>query len=160
MLKSIAASLSMSSLLLAFALSAGPAGAQAGAPATPALPRIQLSIDKQTLRVEMVHTLEARMQGLMFRKKLAPNDGMLFVFDEPGYHGMWMKNTFIPLSVAFIDEKGRILNIADMEPHSETNHQAAGPALFALEMNKGWFKQHGIGPGTIVKGLDKAPKGR
>ena len=62
--------------------------------------------------------MEQRATGLMFREKLAKNDGMLFVFDEPGYHAMWMKNTLIPLSVAFIDGEGRILNIVDMEPQT------------------------------------------
>lgn len=141
---------------LALAQGSTPAPASAGA----ATPRIQLTLDKQSINVELVATIESRMKGLMFREKMAKNDGMLFVFDEVGYHGMWMKNTLIPLSVAFIDAQGKILNIADMEPHSETTHSAAGPALYALEMNKGWFKQHGIGPGTVVKGLDKAPKGR
>ena len=93
----------------------------------------------------------------MFRDKLGRNDGMLFVFDQIGYHGMWMKNTLIPLSVAFIDESGRILNIAEMEPHSEITHSAAGPARYALEMNAGWFKARNIAPGSVVKGLEKAP---
>jgi len=66
-----------------------------------------------------------------------------------------MKNTLLPLSVAFLDEQGRILNIEDMQPQTETNHCAAKPARFALEMNLGWFKQKGFGPGTRIVGADK-----
>jgi uncharacterized membrane protein (UPF0127 family) len=96
------------------------------------------------------------MQGLMQRTSLAPNGGMLFVFDEDGTHCMWMKNTLIPLSVAFLDARGAIINIADMEPHSEQSHCAARPARYALEMAQGWFVQRGIRAGTGLRGLDQA----
>ena len=95
------------------------------------------------------------MVGLMQRRSMAPNHGMLFVFTEAQRHCMWMKNTLLPLSVAFMDAEGRILNIEDMQPQTETNHCAAKPARFALEMNLGWFKQKGFGPGTRIVGADK-----
>ena len=125
--------------------------------AAPAEKPIKLKIGSHAVTAEVVAMPESRQKGLMFRDKLGKNDGMLFVFDQIGYHGMWMKNTLIPLSVAFIDETGRILNVAEMEPHSETTYSAAGPARYALEMNAGWFKARNIAPGSLVKGLEKAP---
>jgi uncharacterized membrane protein (UPF0127 family) len=101
------------------------------------------------------------MQGLMHRQSLGANAGMLFIFDEAQIHCMWMKNTLIPLSVAFIDASGTIINIADMQPHSEQSHCASTPAVFALEMTKGWFAQRGVKPGTKVGGLEAlAPQQR
>jgi uncharacterized protein len=120
---------------------------------------IQLKVDGHSITAEVAATHDIRARGLMFRTKLGKNAGMLFVFDQLGYHGMWMKNTLIPLSVAFIDEHGKILNIAEMEPHSEITHSAAGPARYALEMNAGWFSALKIAPGSVVKGIDKAPRG-
>lgn len=107
------------------------------------------------LKVEVAASEEQRMQGLMFRRKLGRNDGMLFIFDEPAYHAMWMKNTLIPLSVAFIDGKGEILNILDMEPQTLDTHMAAGPAIYAIETNKGWFAENKVKPGDKVTGLPK-----
>jgi uncharacterized membrane protein (UPF0127 family) len=93
----------------------------------------------------------------MFRKSLTANQGMLFVFAEVERHCMWMRNTYVPLSVAFMDEAGVILNIADMQPQTENSHCAAGPARYALEMNQGWFAAKGIKPGARISGLAKAP---
>jgi uncharacterized membrane protein (UPF0127 family) len=107
------------------------------------------------LRVEVVATDETRAIGLMNRAKLAADDGMLFIFDEPAYHAMWMKNTLIPLSVAFIDAQGTILNILDMEPQTLDSHQSAGPAIYAIETNKGWFAGKKIKAGDKVTGLPK-----
>ena len=118
----------------------------------------QVRIAGHPLKVELALDDPQREQGLMFRKQLGRNDGMLFVFDEPGYHSMWMKNTLIPLSVAFIDAEGRILNILDMEPQTLDAHTAAGPAVYAIETNKGWFVENKIMPGAMVSGLPKAPR--
>ena len=137
--------------LLAAALLAFAAPGRAEAP----LKALQLKVAGHALRAEVAATVEQRMKGLMFRQKLGTNDGMLFVFDEPGYHSMWMKNTPLPLSVAFVDGEGRILNIIDMEPHTLDQHMAAGPARFAIETNKGWFAQRRIKPGDKVAGLPK-----
>ena len=123
------------------------------------LPTVQLSTGMHLIRAEVADSMEARMQGLMYRKSMAQNAGMVFVFDENAAHCMWMKNTLIPLSVAFIDQSGEIINIADMQPHSEQSHCASRPARYALEMNKGWFAQRGIKPGAKLGGLEKlAPR--
>jgi uncharacterized membrane protein (UPF0127 family) len=118
------------------------------------LPTIQLKAGMHLIRAEVAADNAARMQGLMHRESLGANAGMLFIFDEAAIHCMWMKNTLIPLSVAFIDESGTILNIADMQPHSEQSHCAIKPALFALEMTKGWFAQRGVKPGMKLGGLE------
>jgi uncharacterized membrane protein (UPF0127 family) len=96
-----------------------------------------------------------RMQGLMYRRELPGNNGMVFVFDQADAHCMWMKNTLIPLSVAFIDEGGQVLNVADMQPQSEANHCAQGKARFALEMRQGWFAAKGVKAGDRVGGVDR-----
>jgi uncharacterized membrane protein (UPF0127 family) len=119
------------------------------------LPVATIKVGSHALRVEVVVTPEQRAKGLMFREKLAKNDGMLFIFDELGYHAMWMMNTLIPLSVAFVDGEGRILNILDMEPKTLDSHAATGPARYAIETNKGWFAERGLKAGDKVTGLPK-----
>ncbi|HEX4858983.1 MAG TPA: DUF192 domain-containing protein [Usitatibacteraceae bacterium] len=124
------------------------------------LPSMTLHAGGVAIRAEVAATDETRQKGLMFREKMAKNEGMLFVFAEIGYHAMWMRNTPLPLSVAFIDPSGVIVSIHDMEPFTEVSHQAAGPSRYALEMHKGWFAAHKVKVGDAVKGLDKAPKPR
>lgn len=120
----------------------------------PALPMTRLNAGIHVIQAEVASTVGTRAQGLMQRKSMAQGAGMLFVFDEPAAHCMWMKNTLIPLSVAFIDERGQIANIADMQPLDETTHCALRPVRYALEMNQGWFKKRGISPGTLIQGLE------
>jgi uncharacterized membrane protein (UPF0127 family) len=98
------------------------------------------------------------MQGLMDRRSMPANQGMLFVFTQAARHCMWMRNTYLPLSVAFLDDEGRILNIEEMQPQSEDNHCAASAARFALEMNLDWFASKGIKPGMRIAGVDKSPR--
>lgn len=117
------------------------------------LPEVQLSAGMYLIRAEVAAEPGHRSRGLMYRKSLASNAGMLFVFDQPAAHCMWMKNTYVPLSVAFLDEQGAIINIADMQPHSEETHCAAKPALYALEMNRGWFAARGVKPGMRLGGI-------
>jgi len=131
------------------------AAAAALAQPQPPLPTVQLTAGMHVIRAELAADFGSRMQGLMFREALGPNAGMLFVFDEASTHCMWMKNTLIPLSVAFIDERGTIVNIADMQPQTEQSHCAAKPVPYALEMAKGWFVQRGIKPGMKIGGLEK-----
>ena len=119
------------------------------------LPVVQLNAGMHLIRAEVAADYGTRMRGLMFRESMPVNAGMLFVFDEPGAQCMWMKNTLIPLSVAFLDSTGTIINIADMQPHSEQSHCAARPALYALEMTQGWFAERGVKAGTKLGGLDK-----
>jgi hypothetical protein len=117
------------------------------------LPVARLSAGIHLIQAEVVSEGGTRARGLMHRESLAPNAGMLFVFDDHAIHCMWMKNTLIPLSVAFIDDRGTIVNIADMEPHSEASHCAAQPVKYALEMNRGWFAARGIKPGARRGGV-------
>jgi len=129
-----------------------------GVAAAQELPVMELTAGFHRIEAEVAANNAARMQGLMQRKTMATQHGMLFVFDRDAQHCMWMKNTYLPLSVAFIDATGKILNIEDMQPHSEDNHCAAQPARFALEMNIGWFAQRGIKRGDRIGGIDKAPR--
>ena len=131
------------------------AAASAFAQPQPQLPVVQLNAGMNLIHAEVAADYSTRGQGLMYRQSLGPNAGMLFIFDEPAIHCMWMKNTLIPLSVAFMDANGVILNIADMKPQTEESHCAAKPALLALEMARGWFAQHGIKPGAKLGGLEK-----
>jgi uncharacterized membrane protein (UPF0127 family) len=124
------------------------------------LPTMPLNAGIHLIQAEVANTFDTRMTGLMHRKKLGANSGMLFVFPDLAPHCMWMKNTLVPLSVAFIDERGIILNIADMQPLDETSHCAKGPARFALEMNQGWFAAKGIKAGAKISGIEKAPPPR
>jgi hypothetical protein len=119
------------------------------------LPVAELRAGMHLIRAEVAADFSTRGRGLMHRKGLAPNAGMLFIFDGPSQQCMWMKNTYIPLSVAFLDQEGTIINIADMQPHSEQTHCSARPALYALEMTRGWFAERGIKPGVKLGGLDK-----
>ncbi|MGP1678613.1 MAG: DUF192 domain-containing protein [Burkholderiales bacterium] len=121
----------------------------------PELPMTALNAGIHVIHAEVAGTPATRSQGLMRRKAMAQGAGMLFLFDESATHCMWMKNTLIPLSVAFIDERGQIVNIADMQPLDETSHCASRPARYALEMNQGWFKKRGIVRGAVIQGLDR-----
>lgn len=131
------------------------------APFTPVasaqLPLVSLGAGMHVVRAEVANTNETRMQGLMYRKSMGPNDGMLFAFPQDEPYCMWMKNTLIPLSVAFIDAKGQIVSIHEMQPQTENSHCAAAPARYALEMNAGWFRAKGIQRGMRITGIDRAP---
>lgn len=143
------------------ALAGAPAAAQSAAPAQPqgqpTLRRIPVTIGIHVVQAEVANTFQTRAQGLMFRKTMAASHGMLFVFPLAEQQCMWMRNTLLPLSVAFMDERGVILNIADMKPLDETTHCSSGPARYALEMNQGWFAAKGLKAGLKVGGLEAAP---
>ena len=126
-------------------------------PSANELPAVELKIKGHAIRAEVAATDETRTIGLMNRFSLRPDSGMLFVFSDPQPLAFWMKNTYVPLSIAFIGVDGRILNIEDMAPLTESTHPSRGLALYALEMKKGWFASHDIGPGDRVEGLDKTP---
>ena len=140
----------MRTLTLALLLCASPALAQ-----QPPLPTVELGAGMYLIRAELAASDATRSLGLMHRTSLAANGGMLFVFDAPGAYCMWMKNTPLPLSVAFIDAAGAIVNIEDMQPHTEQSHCAARPATYALEMRQGWFAARGIRAGERLRGLEK-----
>ena len=136
---------------LGIALTAGVIAS--GALAADALSTIPLTINGQKITAEFAATPEQRATGLMHRFSLKPDHGMIFMSERPEPQAFWMKNTFIPLSIAFIAPDGRIINIDDMAPQDETLHWSRGPALYALEMRKGWFAERGIRAGDVVKGL-------
>lgn len=119
------------------------------------LPTTELSIGPQQVNAEVAATDASRSYGLMNRESLPPNHGMLFVFEQEDVHCFWMKNTPLPLSIAFINAKGEILNIADMQPRSETAHCPTGAVLYALEMERGWFDQNKIKAGETITGLPR-----
>ena len=143
-------------LRLVVAFAAALAAAAVPPAAAQKLPVVQVRAGMHLVRAKLAADFTSRMQGLMHRTAMGRNDGMLFVFDETSGHCMWMKNTLIPLSVAFLDEHGAVINVADMTPHSEDSHCATRPARFALEMNRGWFAERGIGPGMRLGGIPGA----
>ena len=118
---------------------------------------MELGMGMYRIETEVAASEETRELGLMFREKMATNHGMLFVFPDARQECMWMKNTLLPLSVAFLDDHGVIVNVEEMQAKTLNNHCSAGPIRFALEMNAGWFKQRGFGPGTRLLGLERAP---
>ena len=135
------------SMVLA-SLIAAPASA---APA--ALSTRTLTIHGAKLTVEVAATPQSRETGLMNRFSLPRDHGMLFVFEASEPRAFWMKNTYVPLSIAFVDSTGRILNIEDMRPRDESSHWSRGPAMYAIEVRQGWFAEKGIQPGDAVEGL-------
>lgn len=118
-------------------------------------PTTQLTAGMHVIKAEVAANDPQRQQGLMFREKMSNNAGMVFVFDQPNTQCMWMKNTLLPLSVAFIDEQGAIVNIEDMKPQTLDSHCSTKPVKYALEMNLGWFKAKNIKPGMTIEGLTK-----
>ena len=103
------------------------------------------------LKVEISDTPKSREKGLMYRRKLPEDQGMLFVFEWPGIHPFWMKNTYIPLSIAFVSQRREIVQIQDMEPLDTLNlHIPKKPVLYAIEVNKGWFTSHNVKVGDTV----------
>jgi len=124
------------------------------------LPELVLKAGGHRISAEVAATLSSRELGLMNRSSLPADSGMLFVFPEDHPYCMWMHDTLIPLSVAFLDDKGTIVTIADMLPRTDDTHCAAGPVRYALEMNLGWFRKNGVRPGARISGLEKAPQGR
>lgn len=126
---------------------------QTSANAQAKLPIKPLSIGIYAIQAEVAATDAARQQGLMLRTKMGASEGMVFDFQAPAGVCMWMKNTLIPLSVAFIDSEGVIVNIEDMQPETTDSHCAKKTVRYALEMNQGWFKQKNIKPGVKIEGL-------
>ncbi len=147
----------MKNLLLSLALALLlPAGVALAADAT-ALPEVSLTINKKPLIAEVAATDNSRTTGLMHRRMLPENRGMLFVFPSTAALSFWMMNTHVPLSIAFLDDAGVIINIDDMKPLTTDPHPSTRPARYALEMNQGWFAKHGIKAGAKVEGIEKAP---
>lgn len=130
-----------------------------GADSTPSSGTVTLTIEnadgeRQGLSVELAHTPQQRARGLMDREELAEDAGMLFVFESDTTSAFWMKDTLIPLSIAYILKDGTILDIQDMQPLSTDLHEPPSPYLYALEVNQGWYDEHGIGVGDSVEITD------
>jgi len=113
--------------------------------------KIPIYIKSKEIQVEVAKTPEERTHGLMGRKHLSKDEGMFFVFEREDYHGFWMKDTPIPLSIAFVDKGGQIVEIEDMKPLTLETHTPSQPILYALEMKKGWFSANGIKVGDILR---------
>lgn len=116
------------------------------------LPRAQLQAGMHLLQVQVASTGKQREVGLMWRKELPIQEGMLFVFEQAAGQCFWMRNTLIPLTAAFIADDGTIVNLADMQPQSDTSHCSGQPVRFVLEMNQGWFTKRGIRAGQKIGG--------
>jgi hypothetical protein len=121
------------------------------------LPTAKLTLHQHVITVEVANKTATRMTGLMFRRSLPADQGMLFVFADDTVRAFWMKNTQIPLSIAYLDDQGKIVNILEMPPYSEDQFFSQGPAKYALEMNAGWFSRNGLKAGDLVEGVKNAP---
>jgi hypothetical protein len=116
------------------------------------LPRVTLSAGMHQIDAQVAQTIEQRTTGLMHRREMPQHEGMLFVFERPSMQCFWMKDTLLPLSVAFIADDGTVVNIADMKPLALDSHCSDKPVRFVLEMNQGWFVKKGVKPGTKLAG--------
>ena len=116
------------------------------------LPRVTLSAGMHLINAQVAATPQQRAVGLMFRKEMPLNEGMLFVFEQASEQCFWMKNTLLPLTAAFVADDGTIVNLADMQPQSLTSHCSTQPVRFVLEMNKGWFDKRGLKAGSKLSG--------
>ena len=109
---------------------------------------MDIAAGMHVIKAEVAADGATRMRGLMMRERLGPNEGMLFVFEQKAGHCFWMKNTLIPLSIAFLDDDGTIASIADMQPQSLDSHCPVRPVRYALEMERGWFAKRGLAAGA------------
>jgi uncharacterized membrane protein (UPF0127 family) len=119
------------------------------------LPTVELKTSIYRIQAELADTPKAREIGLMNRTTMPTNSGMLFVFEQKASHCFWMNNTKIPLSIAFIADDGKIVNIEEMQAETTNNHCPKATVRYALEMNKQWFSERVITPGTVITGLPK-----
>ena len=142
--------LALATLVLAF-------GVQADQPQMN-LPRVKLTAGMHAIDAQVAATPEQRMTGLMFRRDMPQNEGMLFVFEAPSQQCFWMKNTLLPLSIAFVADDGTVVNIAEMKPQSLDSHCSAQPVRYVLEMNTGWFARKGIKAGAKLGGAPFASR--
>ncbi len=122
------------------------------------LAAIQLSAGMHLIQAEVAQTPAQRQIGLMNRPAMGANEGMLFVFEAPAQQCFWMKNTLLPLSIAFLADDGTVVNIEDMQPQALDSHCSAKAVRYALEMNQGWFAKRGIKPGTRLGGAPFRPR--
>ena len=140
----LASALALAGLLLG--------GAAAAQDAPQRLPAIRLTAGFHVIEAELARTPDQRQIGLMHRSALPPNGGMLFAFEQPAQQCFWMKNTLLPLSIAFLADDGSVVNIEDMKPQTLDSHCSRQPVRFALEMSQGWFAKRGIKAGAKLGG--------
>lgn len=138
------------SVCLAFA--AGTAQVRAQTAPQPRLPTLTLSAGMHLIQAELATTPAQQAIGMMQRRTMAANEGMLFVYGAPDRLCFWMRNTLVPLTIAFIADDGRIVHLADMQPLDETSHCTPEPVRYALEMNQGWFAKRGMKKGDHLRG--------
>ena len=137
-------------LLLALCVGAGAASAQEGPQLN--LQRVELTAGMHRIDAQVAATPLQRQIGLMHRKEMPQQEGMLFVFEQPATQCFWMRNTLLPLTAAFVEDDGTVVNLADMKPQTEDSHCSAKPVRYVLEMNQGWFAKRGIKAGAKLSG--------
>ena len=142
-------------LALLAALATTPVGAQQ----PQQLPMVTLNAGMHNVQAQVAASPDQRQIGLMYRREMPTNEGMLFVFEDASRQCFWMRNTLLPLSIAFVADDGTIVNLADMKPMTEDSHCSSKPVRYALEMNAGWFAKRGIGPGSKLGGAPFAKRG-
>lgn len=142
-------------LILLTALAAFSAGAQQ----PQQLQMVTLTAGMHNVHAQLATSPDERQVGLMYRREMPTNEGMLFVFEDASRQCFWMRNTPLPLTIAFLADDGTIVNLADMKPLSEDSHCSSKPVRYALEMNAGWFAKRGIGPGFKLGGPPFAKRG-
>ena len=125
--------------------------------AQPKLPTVAITAGMHIIQAELAQTPEQRSTGMMMRKTMGTNEGMLFVFEQPSRQCFWMKNTLLPLSIAFVEADGTVVNIDEMKPQTLESHCSAKAVPFVLEMNAGWFAKRGIKAGFKLKGPTFVP---
>lgn len=140
----------LNAVLAASAL--GPVGAAAQSGPQPKLDTVDLTVGMHVVHAELAITPAQQATGMMFRQEMTGNDGMLFVNNDSAQRCFWMRNTLIPLTIAFIADDGTIINLADMTPRSESSHCSTKPARYALEMRQGWFAKRGLKAGVKLRG--------
>ena len=116
------------------------------------LPRLNLTAGIHRIEVQVAQRPDERAVGLMFRRDMPQNEGMLFIFEQAALQCFWMKNTLLPLTTAFVADDGSIVNLANMKPQTLESHCSAKPVRYVLEMNQGWFAKKGIKPGHRLVG--------
>ena len=132
-----------------------PASAQGDRPQS--LPLTTLTVGMHKIQAQLAVTPQQRQTGLMFRREMPAQEGMLFIFEQASPQCFWMRNTLIALSIAFLAEDGTVVNIEEMKPQSDDSHCSAKPVRFALEMNQGWFAKRGVKPGMRIGGAPFRP---
>ncbi len=149
---SFAPALRLAPLLAGLLLVCLPLGSLAQGEPQTRLARIKVGAGMHLIDTQLAQTPEQRQIGLMWRKDLPQNEGMLFIFEQPSVQCFWMRNTLTALTAAFVDEDGTIVNLEDMKPQTDDSHCSAKPVRFVLEMNQGWFKKRGIQAGFKLTG--------